>query len=132
MQSRKLLPLIPLVLFLAISSACADHASTPIADPVFYAKNTKAYGETVTGQNPPEVVYGWDLNIEGDTAKWKECSSKEECTTVVRTRPKTELLGVEKQPPIEVNGQQAEVVKLSFTPRPSYVVPNFKPEKRTY
>lgn len=94
--------------------------------PAFYAKNVKGYGETAAGL-PPDEVLAYDLTVVGETARWRECTSATECTTVERTRPSTELVGVERVGTSRIDGRTIEVVKLSLTARPKYIVPTWKP-----
>jgi hypothetical protein len=110
-----------------VTDATAKHGyATPASD----LNNVKNYAETAKGL-PPEVVYGWGLKIDGDNAKWNECTSKEECHKVERTRPKKELLGVEKiAQQADVEGEQVDVLKLSLEPRPTYIVPNYRNQPR--
>lgn len=96
------------------------------ATPAFYAKNVKGYGETAAGLRPDQVL-GHDLTVVGDVARWHECSSLTECTTVERTRPAADLVGVERIGEATIDGRKTDVVKLSLTARPKYIVPTWKP-----
>ena len=109
---------------------CVDHhkgATAPLTpEPVFYANNVKNYGETAAGL-PPDTVYAWDLRVAGDVARYYECSAVDACGKVERTRPAKELLGMQKAGKAEVDGEVVTVMKLSVEPKPTYVVPNWKP-----
>jgi hypothetical protein len=99
-----------------------------VSEPEFYASNVKAYGETAAGL-PPEVAYAWDLRIAGDVARFYECTAVDACTKVERTRPASEVLGIQKAGKAEVEGEVVTVMKLSLTARPTYIVPNWKPTR---
>ncbi len=109
---------------------CVDHhkgADAPLTpEPAFYANNVKNYGETAAGL-PPETVYAWDLKVAGDIARYYECTAADACTKVERTRPAKEVLGVQKAGKAEVEGEVVTVMKLSVEPKPTYIVPNWKP-----
>ena len=109
---------------------CVDHQKAgPVPEPVFYAKNVKAYGETAAGL-PPDVVYAWDLRVAGDVARFYECTAIDECGKVERTRAAKEVLAVQKAGKAEVEGEVVQVMKLSLSPRPTYIVPSWKPSVR--
>ena len=113
-------------------AACVDqhkNAPAPVPEPVFYAKNVKAYGDTVAGL-PPDVVYAWDLRVAGDVARFYECTAIDACSKVERTRPASEILGMQKVGKAEVEGEIVTVMKLSLEPRPTYIVPNWKPQSQ--
>lgn len=117
-----------LILAAAVTGCLTDStARHGYATPASDLKNVQNYAETAKGL-PPEVVYGWGLRIDGDNAKWNECTSKDECRKVERTRPKKDLLGVEKLvgQQVDVDGESVEVLKLSLEPRPTYIVPSYK------
>jgi hypothetical protein len=119
---RRLAPLLVL-----LASACVDAGPRNAqATPAFYVDNTKAYADTAAGL-PPETVYAWDLRIEGQDARWRECASPEICGTVERTRPVKELLGKQRVGETSVEGRRVDVLKLSLEARRTYVVPSFKP-----
>lgn len=107
---------------------CAKPGSPVVSEPEFYARNVKAYAETTKGL-PPEIVYGWDLTLTRELARWRECAAADSCSRTERSRPTSELLGVEHASEIELDGEKVEVLKLSLTPRPTWVVPNFKPAR---
>ena len=110
-------------------SACADPLTKQgQATPEFYAKNVKGYGETVAGL-PPEKVLAWNLVVVGDTARWRECTSLDVCGNVERSRPASDLLGVERLEATEIDGGRTEVLRLSLSPRPGYIVPTAKPAR---
>jgi len=122
-------PTLATVAALLALSACTDPLTKQgQATPQFYAKNVKGYGETVAGL-PPEKVFAWDLVVVGDTARWRECLSIDECGQVERSRPASELLGVERLKETDLDGRRIEVLKLSLSPRPGYIVPSFKPTR---
>ena len=113
---------------LALSIAgCIDGAhGRPVSEPEFYAKNVKAYGETAAGL-PPETVYAWQLRVTGDEARYFECTAVDVCTKIERSRTAKDLLGVKAVGKADVDGENVEVVELSLEPRPTYIVPTFKP-----
>jgi hypothetical protein len=113
-----------------LASACVDPLTSkrPVTEPEFYAKNVKAYAETAAGL-PPDVAFGWRLTVSGDVARWFECTAIDVCGQVERQRPARELLAVERVEEAVVEGRPVEVLKLSLAPRPSYIVPNFKPQR---
>lgn len=119
------------LVLLSLSIGCVDGGKSgkPTSTPEFVAGNVKAYGETAAGL-PPEVAYAWQLRVTGDVARWRECTSIDTCGDVERTRPASELLGVERAGEAEIDGERVEVVKLSLSPRPTYVVPLFEPARR--
>jgi hypothetical protein len=117
------------VVLLALASAasgCVDDRTHQVAEPVFYARNVKAYAETAKGL-PPDVVYGWDLTVTSEAARWRECPSVDACGRAERSRPAKDLLGVEHAADLDVDGTKVEVLKLSLSPRPTYVVPPVSP-----
>jgi hypothetical protein len=103
--------------------ACVDPLTTqPKVSPAWEVNNVAAYADTATGL-PLEQILAWDLRIEGGTARWRDCSTIEECTDVERSRPAKELLGVERVGKRKTDNGEVDVVKLSLAPKPTYVVP---------
>ncbi len=120
------------VFLLSVASlGCVDGGKSgkPVSTPEFVAENVKAYGETAAGL-PPDVTYGWQLRVTSDVARWRECTSVDACGNVERSRPASDLLGIERVGEADVGGERVEVMKLSLSPRPTYVVPAFKPAPR--
>jgi hypothetical protein len=111
------------LLFLVLS-ACVD-PMTPSATstPAWTARNVARYGETVTGQAPPETSFARDLTVAGGRARWRECSAPDACTGIERERPAEELLSYAPVGEIEHDGGVATVYRLELAPRPRYIVP---------
>jgi hypothetical protein len=111
-------------------SACVDPLTTkPVSSPAWELRNVEAYGETAVGL-PPETTLAWNLVVAGDTARWRECSAIDACGQTERTRPTSELLGVERVATTSVDGREIDVLRLSLAPRPTYVVPYKRPTQR--
>jgi hypothetical protein len=116
-----------LALLVLLAAGCVDgRGGRPVSEPEFYAKNVKAYGETAAGL-PPETAYAWRLRVTGDEARYFECTAIDACTKVERTRAAKDVLGVKSVGKADVDGENVEVVELSLEPRPTYIVPTFKP-----
>ena len=91
--------------------------------PEWHAKNVAGYIETVRGL-PPDTAFAWDLSIEGDGARWRECSAIDECGLSERQRPVQDLLGVQHAGQTTMAaGRIVDVVRLSLAPRPKWVLP---------
>lgn len=112
------------VMFSASILACGVDGKNgePVSSPIFHLKNTQSYAETAAGL-PPDVTYGWNLRVGSDVVRWRECASVETCGHTERTRPANELIALERVGEVEIEGEHVEVMKLSLTPRPTYVVP---------
>jgi hypothetical protein len=112
---------------LLVAVGCVDpltHGATNA--PEWDVKNIKGYAETVAGL-PPETLLAWDLRVEGGVARWRDCTAIEACRDVEHERPASELLAVEYVGHAGVgDGGEIDVLKLSFPPRPKYVVPTCK------
>jgi hypothetical protein len=118
-----------LICSIALATACVDPLTTrPVNTPEWEAKNVKGYGETVAGL-PPETVLGCDLVVAGDVARWRECAAVDSCGQVERSRPAKDLIAVERVGKAAIEERQVDVLKLSLTARPSYVVP-YSPTQR--
>jgi hypothetical protein len=106
------------LLFVVLSAACVDVTPTP----AWEARNVAGYVKTATGL-PPDESLAWHLEVVGDIASWRECSAVDVCTTVERRRPASDLLSFSPVGHATVEGEQVDVVRLSLSPRPAYVVP---------
>ena len=112
-----------LIATIALTTACVDPLTNrPVNTPEWEAKNVKAYGETVAGL-PPDTVLGCDLVVAGEVARWRECAAVDSCGQIERSRPAKDLLAVEHVGQTSIEERQVEVLKLSLTARPGYVVP---------
>ncbi len=116
--------LVVLALSALATSACVDSgAPHPVQwAPVWTTKNVEGYVETAIGL-PPEQQLGWDLVVAGELVRWRECSAPDACTTLERMRPTRDLVALDTVGHAEINGREVDVVRLSLTARPHYVVP---------
>jgi hypothetical protein len=90
-------------------------------------KNVEGYGRTVAGE-PPDVVYGWGLVVEGDTATWRACAAVDACGSEERARPKEDVRAVERVGVAHVeDGGVVQVLKLTLAPGKKYIVPYTNP-----
>jgi hypothetical protein len=110
--------------------ACVDPLTTNATNsPEWEMKNAKGYAQTVTGK-PPDTAFGWGLDLEGDVARWRECSTADTCSLVQRERPKADVLAIEKVGTATVgDAGVVAVVKLTLAPGRKYVVPYKNPAK---
>ena len=115
-----------LTLGACVMSACNDPL-TPRAtsSPTWEVKNAANYAETAAGL-PPDEVFGWHLVVVGDTATWRECTAIDRCSKIERSRLSKDLVAVAQVAKASVEGEAVEVLKLSLTARPTYVVPTWK------
>jgi hypothetical protein len=112
-----------------VLASCVDPLTTkPVNTPEWDAKNVKGYGETAAGL-PPDTTLGWDLVVVGDVARWRECTAVDVCGQVERSRPAKDLLAVGHVARTFIEGREIEVLKLSLTARPKYVVPYSKTQR---
>jgi hypothetical protein len=108
--------------------ACVDPLTANATNgPEWEVKNVKGYAETAAGL-PPDVVYGWGLVVEGDVVRWHECSTADTCGFIERTRPKQDVLSIEKVGQGSAgDGGMVDVLKLSLAPGRQYVTPYARP-----
>jgi hypothetical protein len=106
------------------TSACVDSGALQPAQfsPVWTAKNVEGYVETAAGLRPEQQL-GWDLLVAGELVRWRECVAPDTCTTVERTRPTRDLIALDTVGQATIDGREVDVLRLSLTARPRYVVP---------
>ncbi len=119
-----------LTLYLAAAIACVDPLTSNVTStPEWDLRNTERYAQAVTGQRP-DTAYGWGLAIEGDMARWRQCSGPRVCGETERLQPKVDILAIEKVGTVEAgDGGTVDVLKLTLAPRRGYVVPYVNPVK---
>jgi hypothetical protein len=59
-------------------------------------------------------VFGWDLSVAGDAARWRECTAVDACGQAERSRPANDLLAVDRVGQAGVDGREVDVLKLSL------------------
>jgi hypothetical protein len=95
---------------------------TGTATPEWYVKNVEGYIHTVTGE-PPDTVFAWNFQFEGDVARWHECPAVDSCSWIERERPNKDVLAIDVVGTAPVaDGGVVEVVKLTLDPGRKYVV----------
>jgi hypothetical protein len=112
------------------ANACADPLTNDRTD-VFTAeaRNIKGYVQTATGE-PQDTAFGWGLAIEGDTATWHGCSAPDTCGESETSRPKQDLLAIERAGTATVgDGGVVGVFRLTLAPGRRYIVPYTNPVK---
>jgi hypothetical protein len=114
----------------AVLIGCVDPLTANQTNgPQWEVQNVNAYAKTVAGTPARDIVYGWGLLLEGDTARWYECSAVDACGGIERRRPKGDLLAMETVGHATVDGGVVDVVKLTLAPGRTYVVPYTNPVK---
>ena len=109
----------------ALNGACVvDPLTTkPVSAPAWYANNVEGYVQTASGE-PPDRIYGWDLDVAAGRARWKECTAIDVCGAIERERPASDLLAFEHVGRAHAgDAGDVDVLALSLTPAPKYVVP---------
>ncbi len=106
-----------------VAAGCVDPLTThAVSTPEWDVKNVRGYVETAIGA--PDTALGWGLTVAGDVARWHECTSIDSCGGVERDCPARDLLAVAPVGHAALpDGTPVEVMKLSLSPRPRYVVP---------
>ncbi len=113
------------VFAVAVASCPADpKTGHPVAAPEAVGRSFVGYGENARGF-PPDVVYGWNLQVAGGVATWRECSSAEVCSEVERERPTAELLAFQAVGQAAAPGDagEVEVFKLTLKTRRRNIMP---------
>ena len=110
--------------------ACADPLTNDRTDVFTWdARNIRGYARTATGE-PQDTAFGWGLAIVGDTATWHGCSAPDACGESVTSRPKQDLLAMERAGTATVgDGGVVDVLRLTLAPGRKYVVPYTNPVK---
>ena len=113
-------------------AGCYDALTPEPKNSVRYdVENVKSYAETATGSTDPDIAYGWGFGLHGEVARWRECVRPAECAGIERERPAKEVLAIEHVGQgVLSDGTAVDVVKLSLTPRHTYVVPPTSPVLR--
>jgi hypothetical protein len=120
-----------LALFALVGAgACADPLTNDKTDAFTWeARNIKGYAQTATGE-PHDIAFGWGLAIEGDTANWYACSAADTCGKSEKSRPKQDVLAVERAGTAIVgDGGVIDVFRLTLASGRKYIVPYTNPVK---
>jgi hypothetical protein len=110
--------------------ACADPLTNDKTDVITWnTRNIEGYAQTATGE-PKDTAFGWGLAIEGDTATWHDCSAVDICAESQKSRPKQDLLAVERAGTATVGDSGiVDVYRLTLAPGRRYIVPYTNPVK---
>jgi hypothetical protein len=113
-------------------AACADPLTNDrTTQPAWVVNNVQGYARTATG-DPPDTAYASGLAVEGEVARWHECSAIDTCGETQRERPKQDVLAIETVGKASVgDGGTVDVLKLTLAPGRKYVVPYTNPGKST-